>query len=726
MTLGSIIVRLTMQTADFETDAGRAAKVAQKRAQEIDAAFRKAGAAIGVALGAAVVGATGAIKRAVDRMDELSKASQRVGMPTEDFSRLAYAGDLADVSMETLVSSLGKLTKSQSAALNTTSEQARVFGALGIAVTDTEGKLRSSNDVLLDFADRFKAMEGSPEAMAAGFSLFGRSFQDLIPLLKDGSAGLREAAAESDALGKTLSTEAGRAAENFNDNLTRLQSAVGGAWMEIAQGMLPNLNRMTGELVSASKETNHLRELGEGITTVLGAVGNTFAFVAGMARQFGIDMGTAIEAASGWAEITKNIASFGIADGSISGGFGKIKNAGKTRAELIADEQRKRASAAAAADIDRLMANGTGAYNGPLLAPSNFEQDAAKAARAQQAALRKALGGQPGRSRGAGRGGKSEAQKAAEEAARAAQQLQDRYDGLITSQKEQIALFGDTSEAAKVRYATEFGDLSKLADAQKALLIANAQKLDTMREEADVQRDLDSANARREEVQKQLLDDIAYERDTIGMTNDQLEIYNRLKWAGVDANSAFGQSIAVQLQDLQAARDAMAQQIDGADAVRDSFKGLFHDLREGMKPIDALKNALDSLADKLFEIALNGISDSLFGKQGSPAGGSFGGLLSSLLGGLFGGKGFASGGFTGFGGAMEPAGIVHKGEVVWSQGDVARAGGVTAVEDMRRGGARGGSTVNQTFVVNGTPDRMTRQQMLRMAGAETSRAIRRG
>ena len=43
MSLGSIIVRLTMNTADFETDAGRAAKVAEKRAKEIDAAFRKAG-----------------------------------------------------------------------------------------------------------------------------------------------------------------------------------------------------------------------------------------------------------------------------------------------------------------------------------------------------------------------------------------------------------------------------------------------------------------------------------------------------------------------------------------------------------------------------------------------------------------------------------------------------------------------------------------------------------
>lgn len=47
--------------------------------------------------------------------------------------------------------------------------------------------------------------------------------------------------------------------------------------------------------------------------------------------------------------------------------------------------------------------------------------------------------------------------------------------------------------------------------------------------------------------------------------------------------------------------------------------------------------------------------------------------------------GFAGGGYTGPGGRLEPAGVVHRGEVVWSQLDVARAGGVAVVEAMRRG-----------------------------------------
>ncbi|MDK1584809.1 transglycosylase SLT domain-containing protein, partial [Acinetobacter baumannii] len=46
--------------------------------------------------------------------------------------------------------------------------------------------------------------------------------------------------------------------------------------------------------------------------------------------------------------------------------------------------------------------------------------------------------------------------------------------------------------------------------------------------------------------------------------------------------------------------------------------------------------------------------------------------------------GFSDGGYTGSGGKYQPAGIVHKGEVVWSQEDIKRWGGVGLVEKMRK------------------------------------------
>ncbi|RSP92647.1 phage tail tape measure protein [Acinetobacter baumannii] len=64
-------------------------------------------------------------------------------------------------------------------------------------------------------------------------------------------------------------------------------------------------------------------------------------------------------------------------------------------------------------------------------------------------------------------------------------------------------------------------------------------------------------------------------------------------------------------------------------------------------------------------------------------------------------QGFADGGYTGNGLKHTPAGIVHKGEVVWSQEDIKRWGGVSVVENMRQsnpnGYANGGYVSNNQY-----------------------------
>lgn len=142
----------------------------------------------------------------------------------------------------------------------------------------------------------------------------------------------------------------------------------------------------------------------------------------------------------------------------------------------------------------------------------------------------------------------------------------------------------------------------------------------------------------------------------------------------------------------------------------------------------SMQNYIDAAADmagqteKLFDSAFGGMTDALtdFVTTGKA---DFAGLAKSILSDLakiamqkaiagiasniFGGfadggaVGYSSGGYTGAGGKYEPAGIVHRGEVVWSQQDVARAGGVATVEAMRKGhkgyadgGVAGGAAYN--------------------------------
>lgn len=103
-------------------------------------------------------------------------------------------------------------------------------------------------------------------------------------------------------------------------------------------------------------------------------------------------------------------------------------------------------------------------------------------------------------------------------------------------------------------------------------------------------------------------------------------------------------------------------------------------------------------------------------------------------------NGYASGGYTGPGGKNEPAGIVHKGEVVFSQEDVARHGGVAAVEAIRKGSTAslerhmvgsaattrsGGLTLNMPITISAqTNGGGVDSSKLEQAGAQITKLIR--
>jgi hypothetical protein len=710
MSVGRIVVDLLAKTGSFETDLNRAAKLAEKRAKEIDAAMREAGAAIGTALVAGAGIAAVAIKASVDRMDELSKSALKVQMPTEEFSQLAYAGSLADVAVSDLQSTLGRLTKSQAAALDVTSEQAKVFDALGISVKNADGKLRASGDVLADFADKFAAASDSPELLAAGMAIFGKSFQTLIPLIKDGSQGLRDAADEADRLGFTLSGEAGKNAEAFNDNLTRMRAALDGVTLAVAAELLPKLIDLTDSLVDLTKE------------------GDAAAEVAGtIAAGFEILSGTAIVISSTVRGVTADLLAMGNAgQAALSALNGDWKGVAQNLREAsIAREM----AASESADIDAVFSGKGRTKAAPDVVfakpgddgPAGLFQKSSEQVRAEaesdamRARLRGALGGTDKAAGG------SKAKSGLSDAEREAQALQTRYESLIATQEQQLALFGQTGEAARVRYEIEHGALAALEPAQKAAALANAEKLDVMREEAEVQERLDAVNKRREETAQDVLAAIREEIDLIGMSAEQQEIWNNLKWAGVDANSALGQSIVDTTRELQNQRETLGAQITLMDDFRSGISGAVTDFVTGTKSMkDAVKDFADDFAARITQLIAERWIEQLFGQMGTTGAGSSGGnWVGMALGALFGG-GRAGGGSV-------QAGVPYvTGERGRELFIPSTAGTVLPAEITRQYMAGGsGGTVNQTFVVQGAPDRRTREQMARESGRAAARGMAR-
>lgn len=243
--LGEALLDLDTRDSKFNRNVDKAEGKADGLGRLFDTVSKKAlvlgrNLALAAAAGASALAVL--VRASINSADTMSKAAQRAGVTTEALSRLAWAGELSDVSLGSLSGGMARLTSVMAqVASGADKTSAAIFRSLGIAVTDAEGNLRGADQVMIDLADRFARMENGANKTALAIKLFGRSGAELIPLLNNGRQGLADMAAESDRLGKTISTEFGQKAEVFNDTMTRIWAAGAGLVNQLAEAVLPQL-----------------------------------------------------------------------------------------------------------------------------------------------------------------------------------------------------------------------------------------------------------------------------------------------------------------------------------------------------------------------------------------------------------------------------------------------------------------------------------------------------
>jgi len=253
--IGALRVVLGADTAALD----KGLKDSQSNLAAFGAAVGAGMAAVAAAAVAAGAALSVAMKTTIDDMDKLSKSSQKLGIPIEQLSSLQYAASLADVSFETLSKSVAKLSKTMvEAAAKPTSEAAKAFAALGVSVKDSEGKLKSSDSVLGEVAEKFSGLKDGAGKTAVSMALFGRAGAELIPLLNDGKAGLEGMKEEAEKFGLIIDGKTGKAAEAFNDNLTRLNAAWKGIVAQATAQVLPSMVAITDAMVETAKNSGIL------------------------------------------------------------------------------------------------------------------------------------------------------------------------------------------------------------------------------------------------------------------------------------------------------------------------------------------------------------------------------------------------------------------------------------------------------------------------------------
>lgn len=259
-TVGSLVIDVTTKLASFENDMGKVKRSMQgieKQVGTMNASLsRMEGVAksafAGLAASLSVGAFAGFIKSAINAADEIGKMSQKVGVAVGDLSKLSYAAGLSDVSNEQLSVGLKQLSKNLIEATSGSKEQSAAFRALGVETQNTDGTMRKTIDVFRDISDKFAGMEDGSTKTAIAMKLFGKSGADLIPLLNSGAEGLQTMAIEAEKLGVVITEKTAKAAEEFNDNLTRLTAQSKGLGIEIANLALGPMNNLANKLVQIS------------------------------------------------------------------------------------------------------------------------------------------------------------------------------------------------------------------------------------------------------------------------------------------------------------------------------------------------------------------------------------------------------------------------------------------------------------------------------------------
>lgn len=227
-------------------------------AEEITARFKAMLPALGAA---ALVGAIvkvgsemeHAVQRAIEFADAMGKASQRVGVAVENLSGLTVAARLADVSAQELGRSIVFLGKQISEADSGNEQAQQLFRDLGVSIRNVAGDLKTGDQLLGEVADRFASMPDGITKSRLAMELFERNGTALIPLLNGGSAGLRDLKAEAEEFGLVIGKRFAQNAEKFNDNLTRMKLLLEGVFLKIADAVLPDLVKLSDLILDVAR-----------------------------------------------------------------------------------------------------------------------------------------------------------------------------------------------------------------------------------------------------------------------------------------------------------------------------------------------------------------------------------------------------------------------------------------------------------------------------------------
>jgi hypothetical protein len=262
-TVGEVVVDLRARVDRLAGDMKRAgaavssgAKDIQKQASEIEKYLSQVGATAFKGLAVASTAAAGGLAaltiKGLETVDALAKTADKLGTTTQAVAALGYAANLSGVESGALNSSLVKLQKGLTDAAAGSGSAKKALDALGLEAGDL---MKVPVDKQLGIiADKLKGVENPAQKAALATKLFGKAGADLIPLLKDGSAGLAAMAKEAKVLGLDISRIDAAKVEAATDAIDRVKTGISGLGQQLAIKFAPMIQAVADKFFGVAQE----------------------------------------------------------------------------------------------------------------------------------------------------------------------------------------------------------------------------------------------------------------------------------------------------------------------------------------------------------------------------------------------------------------------------------------------------------------------------------------
>lgn len=231
---------LQKQTRLFNRSLKNVADQATTLGAQIGAPFAALAATVGFSLQKAVTGF-------VQAGGDIDDTSQRLGVSSKLLQEWGYAAKMAGAAPTDLTSGLQTLSKHMAeiaSGKDKTSDTAQLFKALGISVKDASGQIRPAEAVFRDLAKAIQINEDPTLRMKIAMAAFGNSGTVLVPMLKDGTAGLDAMAAKAQELGLVMSNDAIASAAKLGDQIDDLKGSFTAIGNTIGAALAPVVSQL--------------------------------------------------------------------------------------------------------------------------------------------------------------------------------------------------------------------------------------------------------------------------------------------------------------------------------------------------------------------------------------------------------------------------------------------------------------------------------------------------